>query len=91
MVAMAVGGTILFISILMFATVAIGTRFSGERNDQPVAFAQAEPDSLPAPPVLDRVYVWGAAAIVLAVLAYIGPIHELIALHPYGAPGHRTW
>ncbi|HZV79389.1 MAG TPA: cbb3-type cytochrome c oxidase subunit I [Candidatus Binatus sp.] len=91
MVAAAVGGTFLFLSILMFATVAIGTRFSREPNDQPVAFAQPEPESQPPPAAFDRIYAWGAAAIVLAVLAYIGPVHELISLHPFGAPGERTW
>ncbi|MBV8082548.1 MAG: cbb3-type cytochrome c oxidase subunit I [Candidatus Eremiobacteraeota bacterium] len=91
MIAAAVGGTILFISILMFVMVAIGTRFSSEVNDQPVAFAESEPESAPPPAAFDRIYAWGAAAIVLAVLAYIGPIHELVSLHPYGAPGERTW
>ena len=91
MIMAAVGGTILFISIVLFAIVAIGTRFSGERNDQPVAFAEPEPEALPTPPVFDRIYAWGVAAIVLAVLAYVGPVHELLEMHPYGAPGLRTW
>jgi cytochrome c oxidase subunit 1 len=91
MIGAAVGGTILFISILMFAAVAIGTRFSREPNDQPVAFAQAQDGALPTPALFDRIGLWGAAAIVLAVLAYVGPFTELISMHPYGAPGMRTW
>jgi cytochrome c oxidase subunit I len=91
MLAAAIGGAILFVSILMFATVAIGTRFANERTDTAVEFAQAEPDSLPTPNALDRIGPWAVAAIVLAFLAYVGPIHELIEMHPYGAPGLRTW
>ncbi|MBV8172231.1 MAG: cbb3-type cytochrome c oxidase subunit I [Candidatus Eremiobacteraeota bacterium] len=91
MIMAAVGGTILFLSILMFATVAIGTRFSAQPNDQPVAFAEPEPEAMPTPPAFDRLSAWAGAALVLAVLAYIGPVHELIAMHPYGAPGLRTW
>ena len=91
MIMAAIGGTILFISIVLFAMVAIGTRFSRERNEQPVVFAQPEPESMPTPPILDRIYAWGAAAAVFAVLAYVGPVLELIELHPYGVPGLRTW
>jgi len=91
MIAAAIGGAILFISILMFATVAIGTRFVNERSDTAVEFAQAEAEALPTSPALDRIGAWATAAIVLAILAYAGPVYELIQMHPYGAPGLRTW
>ena len=91
MIAAAIGGAILFLSILMFATVAIGTRFVNERTDTAVEFAQPEPEALPTPNALDRIGPWAAAAIVLAFLAYVGPVTELLSMHPYGAPGLRTW
>ena len=91
MIAIAVGGSILFLSILMFAAVAIGTRFANERTDHVVEFAQPQDAALPTPPVFDRIGAWAAVAVVLAVLAYVGPIIELINTHPFGAPGMRTW
>lgn len=91
MIAAAIGGAILFLSILMFATVAIGTRFANERADTAVEFAQAESEALPTPAYLDRIGPWAAAAVVLAFLAYVGPVTELLQMHPYGAPGLRTW
>jgi cytochrome c oxidase subunit 1 len=91
MLAAAIGGAILFVSILMFATVAIGTRFVNERTDTTVEFAQAEPEAMPTPAVLDRIGPWAVAAVVLAFLAYVGPVTELLQMHPYGAPGLRTW
>jgi hypothetical protein len=75
----------------MFATVAIGTRFVNERTDTTVEFAQAEPEAMPTPAALDRIGPWAAAAIALAFLAYVGPVTELLQMHPYGAPGLRTW
>ena len=43
------------------------------------------------PPLFDRLGTWGAVAIALAVLAYVGPLHEQFAQPHYLAPGMRTW
>lgn len=93
MVAAAIGGTLLFISILMFVTVAVGTYFVNEPNPEGAAFAiaQADEEAMPAPLILDRIGRWGAVAIALALLAYAGPITEQLSVHHYLAPGLRTW
>jgi cytochrome c oxidase subunit I len=87
----AIGGTILFASILMFAAVAVGTLFTEKVDHEPVAFAPAEPSSQPAPAIFDSMGKWAILAFVLAILAYAGPVRELLAQHIYGAPGMRTW
>jgi cytochrome c oxidase subunit 1 len=87
----AIGGSILFISIVLFVIVAVGTLFTPKTETDPIAFADVEPEALKTNPALDRIGVWAVVAIVFAVVAYAGPIHELIAAHPHGAPGMRTW
>jgi cytochrome c oxidase subunit 1 len=87
----AIGGAILFLSILMFVTVAVGTLFTPKTETDPIVFAQVEEHSLATSPALDRIGTWAVIAIVLAILAYAGPVRDLIAAHPFGAPGMRTW
>jgi cytochrome c oxidase subunit 1 len=87
----AVGGMILFLSVLMFVAVAIGTLFSPERENDPVTFAEVEPEAMKTPGVFDRLGTWGLVAAALAIVAYLGPVIELIQSHSYGAPGMRTW
>jgi cytochrome c oxidase subunit 1 len=93
MVAAALGGTLLFASILMFVYVAVGTRLQNVRAVEPTEFrfAPVDEDAMPTPAVFDRLATWGAVAIVLAVLAYAGPLHEQFSQQHYLAPGMRTW
>ena len=87
----AIGGTILFASIIMFVAVAIGTLFTEKIDHGPVTFAEVEPASQVTPAIFDNMRTWAILAVILAVLAYAGPVRELLAQHVYGAPGMRTW
>ena len=88
----AAGGGILFISICMFATVAIGTLFKNEKTHDTMAdFAVPATESDPTPPMLQHLFGWSVVALILAVLAYTGPFIELFHSHAYLAPGMRTW
>ncbi len=87
----AIGGSILFLSVLMFGAVAIGTLFTPKTESDPIAFAPVEEEAMGAPMTLDRIGTWATVAVVLAVLAYFGPVRELIEMHTYGAAGLRTW
>ena len=93
MVTAAIGGTLLFISILMFALVAIGTRFVDRPAEEPPTFefASVQEDALDTPPVFDRLGRWATVAVVLALLAYAGPIHDQLSQPHFLAPGMRTW
>ncbi len=88
----AAGGFFLFVSILTFVAVAIGTLVANEPAQYPeVAFATPADGGLTTPPALQRLYRWGVLAFVLAVLAYAGPLGELLRHPGYLAPGMRTW
>jgi cytochrome c oxidase subunit I len=88
----AAGGFFLFCSILMFVAVAIGTLVQNQQAEYaPVEFAAAAEGAIETPWPLQRLYRWGALALMLAVLAYAGPLGELIRHPGYLAPGMRTW
>ncbi len=93
MVGAAIGGTILFVSILMFAVVAVGTRFRDERADErdEFVFAGTEAEAMQSPPALDKLGRWALLALALAVVAYAGPVHELLSTPHQLVPGMRTW
>jgi len=93
MVAAAIGGAILFVSILFFVYVAVGTRLQRTLAEPrpEFRFAAVDDKAMTTPPVFDRLASWGVAAIALALIAYAGPIHEQLSQHHYLAPGMRTW
>jgi cytochrome c oxidase subunit I len=87
----AVGGLLLFVSILIFAAVALGTLVSNQKmEDMHIEFA-ASASTEPTPAFLQPLFRWGVLALVLAVAAYAGPLGELLRHPGYLAPGMRTW
>jgi len=93
MIAAAIGGVLLFASIVMFVVVAVGTRLQDVPAVKPLgfAFAGVDGDALPTPAIFDRVDRWALGALALAVIAYAGPMHDYLAAAHYLAPGLRTW
>jgi cytochrome c oxidase subunit 1 len=91
----AIGGAIVAVSVLLFIIVATGTYVTNVRTDEKPQFefapARTGDDASSTPPALDRLGRWGVLAIVLAVLAYAGPVAQQIQAHAYLAPGMRTW
>lgn len=88
----AVGGVFLFLSIVVFVVVAVGTLMQNLKTE-PIEAVFAEPlqSAEPTPPLLQHVFRWGVVALVLAILAYAGPLGELLRHPGYLAPGMRTW
>jgi cytochrome c oxidase subunit 1 len=84
----AVGGTIMFISGLMFFIVLLGIFLRGEKGtavEMPVA--EAMPSASDGWPILDRWAVWIGVAVVLILIAY-GPY--LLTYQPnFVSPGFR--
>ncbi|MDZ7729776.1 MAG: b(o/a)3-type cytochrome-c oxidase subunit 1 [Natrialbaceae archaeon] len=75
----ALGGTLLFISTILFF-LTIGLTIFGSKPSQPLDGTIPEPLSGPAdsPRVLDDLRIWTAIAIVLVILAYTLPLASII-------------
>ena len=93
MVIAGVGGALLFVSILMFVIVAIGTATRPYKDvDRPsFTFAPVEEEAMPTPAAFERIGLWAFVAVAVALIAYAGPIHDQLSQHHYPAPGMRTW
>ncbi len=87
----AAGGLFLFVSILTFVAVALGTLLKNQPATYDAVFCRAAPGSRSAAAFATPLYRWGVLALVLAVLAYAGPLGELLRNPGYLAPGMRTW
>lgn len=87
----AIGGTIVFANIILYAFCVMGMFGIGSRGDTTFAFAQAA-DTEESPWWLNRLDIWTFACIAMVVIAYAGPVwqhfHEGTI---YLAPGMRTW
>jgi len=86
----ALGGTILFIALVMFLVVIIASWRGGERVEKPVDDNIPPPLSGPehSPAILDNMKLWTGVAILLVILAYTMPLAELVmdGLFSPGAP-----
>ncbi len=87
----AIGGTLLFVSLLLFLVVVVMTLL-GSRSDDIPANGYADTLSGPedAPLVLDNLKLWAGIAVLLVVLAYFLPLASIIGrggvLGPGGSP-----
>jgi cytochrome c oxidase subunit 1 len=88
----AIGGTIVFANIILYAIVLwsiFGTNFKAET---PFAFAEGDPKAPEAPWWLNRIDIWAASAVVLTIVAYTGAlIQHFNEGAIYLATGMRTW
>jgi cytochrome c oxidase subunit I len=88
----AAGGFFLFASVMTFVAVAVGTLRQNQKTEAMEAvFASPAELTDRTPPILQHLYRWGIAALILAALAYAGPLGELLRNPGYLAPGMRTW
>jgi len=76
----AIGGTILLLSLILFLWVIVGTWLKGEKAEHPVDETIPEPLSGPehTPAILDNIKLWLALAIILVILAYSFPLWNLV-------------
>ncbi len=90
----ALGGVVLFASAGFFVLVMLGTLLAGQRKEQP-AVEWAEPLGAPEGgyrvTVWDKLGLWFGVAVLIAAIAYLIPIWELLHLTRYGSPGFKPF
>ncbi len=92
LVLVGVGGTVLFISgLLFFINMAATTWMSKRPSDVQVPFAEAVDTADEAPAILERWGLWVTSAVVLVVLAYGPPLVGMLSRLNLQSPGFRVW
>lgn len=92
MIAAAAGGLLLFISVVLFASVAIGTLLANEKTESMQAdFAEPLPGSVPAPAYVQSLFRWAFVGLVVAAAAYAGPLLDLMHNPGFLVSGMKTW
>ena len=88
-----IGGTILFLSSLLYFFLNIVLTLVASRGPAPAVpeFAEALSGPGPAPAVLDRWRPWIVLAFVLIAVAYGPTLVRLAATTPLTTPGLRVW
>jgi cytochrome c oxidase subunit 1 len=89
----AIGGTLLFLSALLYFVNVIGTVFASRPLRQPVEMPVAESLTDPklTPAWLDRWVPWLAGTTVLILLAYGPMLVQLISQAQLTSPGFKVW
>jgi len=90
-VAMAIGGMILFIGVLLivYNIIAMLRAPKGEETAYPIG--EVSDASEPTPRFLENWKLWIGLTVVLIVIAYTIPIIDLIGNTTPGSPGYVTW
>lgn len=90
----AIGGTILTISGVMYIVICVMTAFFSRKVTVPngaLLFSEAQAGASHAPKAFDHWRPWVAAAIVLILVAYGPTLLELIGTTSLNVPGRRVW
>jgi cytochrome c oxidase subunit 1 len=83
--AQAVGGSILFIGIILIIYIAIHLAFFAPKGEQEYPLAEEEEDAEPTPSWLEKWGLWIAITIALILFAYTMPIIDIIQYSPVGS------
>jgi len=90
----AVGGVLLFASAGFFVLVMLGTLLAGKRiPKEPIMWAEPleAPEGGFTSTIWDRLGLWFVVAVLLAAIAYVGPIHDILQLERFGSPGFKPF
>ncbi len=84
--AQAIGGSILFIAIILMVYIFIQLTFFAPRGVEEYPIAEEEEDAEPTPKLLENWVLWIGITIALILFAYTIPVIEIIKHSPPGSP-----
>ncbi|MCM3272273.1 b(o/a)3-type cytochrome-c oxidase subunit 1 [Paenibacillus elgii] len=89
-VAMAIGGTILFIGVVLMI-INIVMLLSAPKGETEFPIAEANEAAEKAPAIFERWGVWVGVLVVLILVAYSVPVMDIISNASVGSKGFKTW
>ncbi|WML45048.1 b(o/a)3-type cytochrome-c oxidase subunit 1 [Neobacillus sp. PS3-40] len=90
-IAQAVGGSILFIGIILFVVIFINLAFFAPKGEEEFPIGEAENPEESIPLVLENWKLWIGITIALILFAYTIPFIHIIQHAPIGSKGFKTW
>lgn len=90
-IAQAVGGSILFIAILVMVYIFINLAFFAPKGEQEFPVGEALNKAEKAPMVFENWKLWIGITVLLILFAYTIPFIDLIQNAPPGAKGYKLW
>lgn len=89
----AIGGVLLWLSLMLYFVIILGTVFVSQKTAQVVEMpvAEAVRDSEETPAWLDRWTPWLVATVILILVAYGPPLFHLVRNADLSSPFRRVW
>ena len=89
--AMAVGGIILFVGIVLMVYIFINLMFLAPKGKTEFPIGEVAKGTAPTPLFMDRWAIWIIITIIVVAVAYLIPIFDMLYHTPPGSPPFRTW
>ncbi|WP_394232735.1 b(o/a)3-type cytochrome-c oxidase subunit 1 [Niallia oryzisoli] len=90
-IAQAVGGSILFISIILMLYIFINLAFFAPKGEQEFPVAEVDIDAERTPLVFENWKLWLGITALLIIFAYTIPFIDMIQNSPPGSKGYKLW
>jgi cytochrome c oxidase subunit I len=89
--AMAIGGTILFIAILLLMYIIGYLAFKAPKGEMDFPVGEVEEEAAATPLILENWKLWVGICAALILIAYTIPFWHMIDHAPPGSPGYKFW
>jgi cytochrome c oxidase subunit 1 len=90
-IAQAVGGSILFLGIILMLYIFINLAFIAPKGEEEFPVEEAADKREKAPMVLENWKLWLGIAVLLILFAYTIPFIDMIQNAPIGSKGYKLW
>ena len=90
-IAQAIGGSILFIGMIIMLIIFINLAFFAPRGKEEFPVASVSETSGDTPKVFENWKLWIGVTVALILFAYTIPFIDIIQNAPPGSPGYRVW
>ncbi|MEW8986825.1 MAG: cbb3-type cytochrome c oxidase subunit I, partial [Bacillus sp. (in: firmicutes)] len=90
-IAQAVGGSILFISVILMVYIFIRLAFFAPKGEQEFPMGEVSENADETPAIFENWKIWLGVAALLIIFAYTVPLTDIIQNSPPGSPGFKPW